>query len=133
LFFDRVAVCAAGELDRSGKGEAMDPRRLVSGWSRAALLIGTLWFVLTGVGVIADYAGTRPGRVDRHAMFGGHAIALLLLFLTPAVGVVVLLLTGGAVVRCLRSGGAVVGLAPAVTGVGLVVGAFSLAFWAFVQ
>jgi hypothetical protein len=66
-------------------------------------------------------------------MFGGHVIAALLLFLAPAVGAAVLLLAGVAVVHCLRSGGAVIGLARAVTGVALAAAGSGIVFWAFVQ
>ena len=108
-----------------------EPQR--SGWSRVALLLGVVWFVLTAIGAGADYAMTRPEQLPPQAMFGGHIIALLLLAMAPVAFVAVAVTALIAVIQSRRSHGAIVGMVPALVGVLLVALGTGLSFWAFVQ
>ena len=106
--------------------------RVVSKWAKAARAVGLLWLAVALVAAVADVLLTR-GSSDPQAMFGGHFIALVMLWVgqLPAAAVVVCSML--AVIRGWTFPNVSAGW-PAI-GVGLLGVAVGYAelFWAFVR
>jgi len=105
---------------------------IASRWAKAARTLGLCWFVIALAGTLADFFLTRRSN-DPQAMFGGHVLALVMLWVGFWVGVLVLLCGVMAVSRAKRIPGVAAGWSAIAAGIlGILAGCAAL-FWAFTQ
>ena len=74
------------------------PAAVISKWAKAARLLGLLWLAIALFAAMADLLLTS-GPPDPQAMFGGHFIALVMLWVGQLPAAVVIVCAIVAVVR----------------------------------
>ena len=105
---------------------------VISSWARAARFIGTAWLAVATATAACDTVLASRSR-DPQAMFGGHALALGMLWLGVWVAGAVLLCGLAACVQGYRSRGVRAGWRVTASGVAGVVVGCGLLFWSFVR
>jgi len=65
------------------------PERIVSKWAKGASIVGLLWLVVALAAAVADFMHTRRAP-DPQGMFGGHIIALSMLWVAQVPAAVVI-------------------------------------------
>jgi hypothetical protein len=106
------------------------PERVVSRWAKAARALGVFWLAAAVAGALADRMLTEP---DPQAMFGGHVIASIMLWIGAWVVAVVLVCGAVAVVRARLRPDVAAGWSAIAVGVVAAAAGCGVLFWSFVS